>query len=418
MKRSSAATWLAVAAVALPALACGGDTGGWAGAVRDSAGIAIVDNPADGLWRADERWRLEEGLRIGVADGDPIYQFGQITDLAVDPDGHVYVLDAQAQHVRVFDADGEHVRTIGAPGNGPGELSGTPTAVLMGPADTLLVADMGNQRVQRYLRDGTEAGSFPLSFNQGIAMKWISTPEGGAAYQLRSMAMPGMAQREGGDLLLVRGADGTVRDTLLTLDEGQSVRFENGRPDIVMFAAEPMWTLMPDGRLVSAITTDYRMEIHGSQGGIERVITRPFEPRSVTEADRQAVLSFLRNMMEDQGAPPNAVQMVVDGVRFADRYPAFANLLGGPDGTLWVQQVRSATSLPEEHAPSSMELEDMGSPDWDVFDADGRYLGVVTFPDRFRPLRWQGDRVYGVRRDDLDVPYVVRLRLVRPGGTG
>jgi hypothetical protein len=47
-----------------------------------------------------------------------------------------------------------------------------------------------------------------------------------------------------------------------------------------------------------------------------------------------------------------------------------------------------------------------------VFDGDGKYLGVVTMPLRFQPRILLGDKIYGVWRDDLDVQYVMRLRIV------
>jgi hypothetical protein len=55
--------------------------------------------------------------------------------------------------------------------------------------------------------------------------------------------------------------------------------------------------------------------------------------------------------------------------------------------------------------------QDLGSSEFDVFDAEGRYLGMVAMPDRFTPLRFVGDAVYGVWQDELDVQYVVRLRI-------
>lgn len=38
-------------------------------AARDSAGVVIVENPVRGLWQAEERWRVEEDLRIGAVAG-------------------------------------------------------------------------------------------------------------------------------------------------------------------------------------------------------------------------------------------------------------------------------------------------------------------------------------------------------------
>ena len=60
----------------------------------------------------------------------------------------------------------------------------------------------------------------------------------------------------------------------------------------------------------------------------------------------------------------------------------------------------------------------MGGQDWDVFDAAGRYLGVVTMPPDFAPMVFLHDQIYGVWRDELDVQYVLRLRIVGDLGTG
>ncbi|MCH8925403.1 MAG: cysteine desulfurase [Proteobacteria bacterium] len=51
------------------------------------------------------------------------------------------------------------------------------------------------------------------------------------------------------------------------------------------------------------------------------------------------------------------------------------------------------------------------SPDWDVFDANGRYLGVVTTPTHFDIRLFRDGVAYGVWSDDLGVQYVVGLRV-------
>jgi hypothetical protein len=48
-----------------------------------------------------------------------------------------------------------------------------------------------------------------------------------------------------------------------------------------------------------------------------------------------------------------------------------------------------------------------------VFDADGQYLGVVSFGVRFQPLRVIGERFYGVARDELGVQAVSVYQLIR-----
>jgi hypothetical protein len=61
--------------------------------------------------------------RIGSADTGPEGVFVQVSDVASDEQGNVYVLDQRADEVRVFSPSGEYVRTIGRTGRGPGEFS-------------------------------------------------------------------------------------------------------------------------------------------------------------------------------------------------------------------------------------------------------------------------------------------------------
>ena len=58
-----------------------------------------------------------------------------------------------------------------------------------------------------------------------------------------------------------------------------------------------------------------------------------------------------------------------------------------------------------------------GAPEWDVFDPEGRYLGVVTLPRRFIPDRFFEDRVYGIWEDDSNVQHVMVLWITDGAGS-
>lgn len=391
--------------------ACGGAAGEWAGAVTDSAGVAIVKNPETGMWRGSSRWRVEETLRIGTTEGDPNYQFGAIVSLDVGEDGSIYVLDQQAQNVRVYDANGVYVRTIGRPGSGPGELSQAAGAVLVGRGDTIFVADGMNQRVNRYLPDGTPAGSFPLPMNAGLAIRWAHLPGNRFAQESRPIPMPMQGQQgtSGAHVVLVRGTDGAVLDTLLWLPEGKTFQFQGGNAQIRLFEPEPVWDVWPDGSTATAVNTDYRIEIRGPDGRLERIVKRQFERVPVTESDKQAIREAMDKLFEQQGVPAMVRQQLVQAISFADNYPAFYTMMAGPESTLWVQLGQTAADVA---AAGTLNVQDLGAPEWDVFDANGRYLGVVRFPERYRPIRFVGNDVYGVWRDELDVEHVMRMRVI------
>jgi hypothetical protein len=400
--------------LALPPLSTGcgepSDTSGtWGGSVVDSAGVMFVTNPSTGLWDSGEAWTVEEELTIGAPDGDPELEFGQITGVDVDEGGVIYVADLLAREVRVFAPDGSYIRTISSPGSGPEELG----SAIAGPFlnGDVQVADLQNQRVSRFSREGEFLGSFHLDFTRGIPMRWDEAPGGTLVAQLRRIDPTGASSVPTGDVVVSFTAEGVMGDTLLALTPGESLQVGGGSIQMRVFGTEPIWDMGDDGRLVSGRNDEYRIEIRGLDGGLRQVVSLPFERRAVTDRDQQVILDAVSEAAERQGVPPEAMRMLSELLTFGDEYPAFASLLAGPHGSLWVQRLRTGTDLVGDEA--TFDVQDLGSNEWEVFDAEGRYLGVVEFPDHFQPLRVLGDRFYGITRDELDVQSLTVYRLVR-----
>ncbi len=391
--------------------ACGGGESRWAGSVTDSAGVAVVTNPAEGVWGAGEGWMVEEEIQIGALEGSPEYQFGQIGGITVDSEGRIFVLDAQAQHIQVYAPDGSYQSTIGKRGGGPGELQGA-IFVLMGPGDTLLVPDMQNQRVNRYAPDGASLGSFRLSLENGLPMQFRATPSGILAEQLRPLALPGQPTPEMIDAIVVIEPDGTVVDTLKTFASGETFKLGGAVPEINIYSPEPVWELTDEMRLLFGVNDRYEIGVYGPDGALERLIRKPFEAKPVADQDRQVVIDFLERTWGEAGVPPEALSQLRNMVKFGDVFPAFSTIAAGPVGTIWVQHIQAASELSEEELESYNLIEDAGARDWDIFDSEGRLLGVISMPARFAPRIFRGEKIYGVWRDELDVQYVVRLRIV------
>jgi hypothetical protein len=392
-------------ALAMVMAACGGsETGAWGGTVSDSAGIQIVMNPEAGIWGEGDAPAVKDELTIGRADGDPDYQFGQISGVDVGSDGTIYVLDQQASTIRAYNAQGVYQRTMGSKGSGPGELGPMVFGLVVTPGDTLLVPDLGQQRVTRFTSDGGVVGSFPTPMSQGLSVRWQPRDDGNVVQQSRIMNFPGQTTKvEPKDLLLLRNASGELLDTVMEMPAGQTLQMTANSMTIRFFEAEPVWGMTPDGTVYFGMNSNYSIESHDADGGLQKIIRRPVTRKPVTDGDKQAFLDAMRELFGRQNVPPPVMDQILSNVQFAEFYPAFATLMGGPGNSLWVQRVRTAADLGEG---VDFNLQDSGSPEWDVFGTDGRYLGVIRTPDKFAPLRVIGDRIYGVWRDDLDVQYV------------
>ena len=102
-------------------------------AVRDSAGIAIVESSAP-LWGPGEGWTVDPEPFLDLAGSGPIedlaeldarmiHEFSEVRDAARLPNGGIAVMDSYTKEIRFFSATGDHLWTVGRSGEGPGEFS-------------------------------------------------------------------------------------------------------------------------------------------------------------------------------------------------------------------------------------------------------------------------------------------------------
>ncbi len=409
-------------ACALPVIgACGGHAGAWHGAISDSAGVTIVANPESGLWRAGQGWTVREELTIGQVEGDPDYLFGSIAGVCVGSVGRVLVVDRQAATVRVFDEDGVLTGRFGGAGSGPGELGNTLAGCYVGPGDTVAVPDLQLFRVTRYTLDGGVVGSLPFDVVDGIPIRWSMFPDGRLVAQMR-FGLLDPSQLGVPDRLVAASADGGLGVMVLELPASAVIGMSSGRPRYTLLAPQPIWEPDRDGGVWVYAGADYRLVKYDAAGSPTRIVSRALDPPSVSEIDRAAIAERIEATF-----PAALVTNVLGGVNVAPTFPFVFALAAGPDGTIWAQRFRGPSSLDgasradTDFGPRDAEtfLADvtlrLGGTDWDVFDAAGRYLGVVTLPEGFEAFQFVGDAIYGVWRDPMQVEYVQRLRVVPRG---
>lgn len=420
-ERPAGGAWLLASALILAVSACGADEarGGAEPVVQDSAGIRIVTNPGQGAWSSGESWRLEEELRIGVESGDPELQFGNVMGIDGDEEGRVFVLDGQARRIRVFDASGALVGSFGRSGGGPGEfsqaLSQPPGGLFVGADGVVSIPDMGNQRLSRFGVDGEVRDSRPLDFATGIPLLWTRSADRTIYKQVRVMSVPGMPMEDARPRDMILRVDPVTGDDELLLEMASGESFSagaGGMGEIRIFAPEPLWAVLDDGRVVTGSNHEYSLALRGPGGEVETIVRRPQERRPVTPQNESDMRALFADAWAEAGVPSDMVTQLMAAVRFEPWWPALAQIIAGPDGTLWVQRVDPASSL-DDLTMDDLQAGRWGSPSWDVFSGDGRYLGVVEMPAGLTPMRFVGDHLYGVHRDELEVQRVVRLRLVR-----
>ena len=101
--------------------------------------------------------------------GEPGALEGQLSfpkDLALDAEGHIYVVDSQNHRVEKFDAQGEFITAWGSFGQEPGQFS-EPWGIAVDEEGNVYVADTWNHRVQRFTSDGELLGYWGMFQDTG-----------------------------------------------------------------------------------------------------------------------------------------------------------------------------------------------------------------------------------------------------------
>ncbi len=122
---------------------------------------------------------LQEERTIGGVHGDEPGQFHFVTDVAQDRRGHFLVGQyGQVDRIQEFDPQGQLIRAWGSQGSQPGEFS-RPQALLFDNEGLLWIADACNHRIQVFDIQGPQAPALVNMWGQpGSAIGQLQYPYG------------------------------------------------------------------------------------------------------------------------------------------------------------------------------------------------------------------------------------------------
>jgi hypothetical protein len=404
---------------------CGkaGERGGAAPTVRDSAGIAIVENRGT-AWDQGQGWTVVDtpAVNFGGLEGEAGADMSGIVGVVRLADGRLVVANGAGPDVRFFDAEGKHLLTAGRRGSGPGEYQAL-AGLFAFTGDSLLVADVMTRRMTVLTPAGETGRTYSLGGAGGMQLGERSVslaipvgafPDGsvlGMVQAFRVNSGPAGAYRDTAAYVTF-GPDGAARDTVMRIPglemEQMEMNFQGQK-----FTAP---TVVPLGRMTSvaaslghvaaALNDRYEIELRDGAGKLLTLVRVVLDQVPITEADQAA---HRKEQLEGlasapgMGAVPEALKQQmrtrIEQARYPATYPYVGEMRFDPDGNLWAAEVQRAGVTVRRYA---------------VFDADGALLGRVVMPDEFTPF-WIGrDALAGVWKDADDVEHVRVYAIRKP----
>jgi len=413
----------------LPVLAAcssrgGGVAGGWEAAYDTLGDTLVVRTLSGSVW--GDTAELVPEVTIGMLDGPEEQIFGRIVSLATGEDGTIYVMDQQVPALRVYDADGTYRTTFGREGGGPGEYRRPDGGLSVLSDGRVLLRDPANARIQVYSPGGEALDTWRIRGNFNTSSRMIVDTLD-RAYTI-VLLDPEADVRDWEVGLAQVLPDGSPGDTLRQPDTGyEPPRIEareetedggvNASINSIPFTPDEITALTRFGYWIHGISRDYSFTLLKPEGPVR--IEKTYDPVPVTPGEKAEEEAFAIRSM--RYTDPN---WRWEGPPIPDEKPPYRALFGGEDGSIWVlvsrPGIRREDPAYDPADPDAIPDEWIEPPFFDVFDADGRYLGAVRAPPGFNP-RWPQPLftkawVLATVRDDFDVQRVVRFRVQLPGG--
>ena len=334
--------------------------------------------PAPDTIRMRLLWEIAPGTSP-IADS-----LGELSGLAVDRAGNVYVSDFSAYKIWVFDQAGRPQRGIGRKGKGPGEFE-APTGLGIGPDGRLYVRDI--DRVSRFTLDTAtnRLTRYESSFRNPAMSDWRSMRASrfDSAGRMYYPAFNRIDRSRSTGHFYRYNLRGELLDSILVPafpdapmstasfrtgpGGGRMLRGLNHPP----FAPLPVWEVTPRGTLITGTGTTYLLEERDAQGRLLRTYRRELTSDRIPVREREESLAALQARLDSVPVPLERVEGMPPSVRrrqLPSTFPAYMAVYSGDDGSVWVRR---------------WPVGDTRRTLFDVFAADGRLIAVVTLP---RPI--------------------------------
>ncbi len=383
------------------------DTGSSVTTMRDSAGIAITENDLASL-TSSCAISSAPTVSIGSVEGDEAYQLHRVFGARRLSDGRIVLVNQGSQSIRFYDASGKFVGQAGRPGRGPGEFENAFYHWVL-PGDTIWVGDYRPWQFHVFAHDGTWRRTVRPSPQYNNSPEVMDVLDDGrsvlGARELESRSPTGFTLQH--LTVVVHGPDGALVDTLGRYPNGRIGNMGEGPAGLWMGPLFESFTRVAasGSRIVVGHGSVAELSVHraGDSIRLERLIRWTTGDRRVTSDAIAAERKRLREQYPDLD-PAMFRRLVVPLIRedrpAADVFPAFAGIIPGRDGRIWVREYPTP-----DRADTRSYL---------GFDPEGRLLCRMTTPAFDNIFELGSNYMLALHRDSLGIERVLQYQVTGP----
>jgi len=353
----------------------------WKGTIEEKDGVKVIKNPKTPLYGEIEL-ELEVDLSIGGEDVDENYMFRRVSDIEVDEEGNIYVLDSRECRIQIYDKDGKYLKTIGRKGEGPGEFQRAGRMTL-GTKDKLYVDEY--KKIIIFGNDGTFEKNVNTDFH---ISSYLVTKEENFLGWSRIRTEKGTSF----DVILI-DPSGKRIDTIASFPDPSVVltKAVSGGGAISVGGSPPyspglFFCPLSDELGIYGYSAEYKLCVVNSSGEIVHIIEKD-EKRQPTS--RKEENEYLEKMIE-RSKERGGIQWSMGDLRklhgFAKYKPFFSLIINDDEGNIYLAKPK----------PVVKEEEDTY---FDFFNKEGYYLYKIKIPE-ISPKVIKKGYLYTFRQDE------------------
>ncbi|MDX2261275.1 MAG: hypothetical protein SFU84_06215 [Gemmatimonadales bacterium] len=377
--------------------------GGPAPAIRDSAGVRIVEHPSD--WPAHvPLLALADEPTTEIRDSVTVFDLILPDPVLLLADGRVAIFSERS--VVIHGADGREIERIGRQGEGPGEFRGG--RLVRGLGDTILVQDGGNARLSFVVPGRGVVRSRALRTSTAKDLFGLLGQFGSDALLLQTTGTPTPAGAREVPWYVARVDSGVNAITIVDTVQAPLILQGNTTRPIRSYDFTPLGAAWGP-ELLTVGSRESVIEVRRASGAMVSSIRmhRPamLVDRAMVAKDVEGSLQFLRDnwsRLSHRGDPePNwdAMRTQMAATVVSDTIGPFRTVLMGDDGTAWLKDGGYY------YADTVWA--------WTGVAQDGRLVGRLTGRGKDRIMAFGAGSALTMEEDD-DGVMVIRVHRLMP----